>query len=169
MFGALMFSPVSKKDKQDLTSTELHLLQIITQLFLHTTDVRYLRTLNKFKEQEMIKTERTVELLVKYQNRVDEAEDLYKKQHHSAAAAAGTDSKDEVETYARHSEHGLGHVELATIVLAFLTTAGEPAVSTTQRIRDSERGRADRLNHEQLNLTTLLFCACVCLSASRAR
>ena len=72
VFGALMFCPVSRKDKADATAHEQHLLSIITQLFLHCVDVRYLRTLRKFQEQEMLKTERTVELLVKYQTRVSD-------------------------------------------------------------------------------------------------
>ena len=70
VFGTLMFQPQSKKDRADATATEMHLLQIITQLFLHCADVRYLRVLRKFQEQEMLKTERIVELLVKYQTRV---------------------------------------------------------------------------------------------------
>ena len=74
MFGALMFCPVTRKDKADATAHELHLLAIITQLFLHCADVRYMRLMRKFQEQEMIKTERTVELLVKYQMRVSKAE-----------------------------------------------------------------------------------------------
>lgn len=73
VFGTLMFNPQSKKDRADATATELHLLQIITQLFLHCADVRYLRVLRKFQEQEMLKTERIVELLVKYQTRVSAA------------------------------------------------------------------------------------------------
>jgi hypothetical protein len=81
VFGALMFNPVSKKDKSEQTAHENHLLSIITQLFLHTVDVRYLRVLRKFQEAEMVKTERTVELLVKYQTRVDEAEAKYKEEH----------------------------------------------------------------------------------------
>ncbi len=166
VFGSLMFSPSSRKDKADATAHELHLLAIITQLFLHTNDVRYLRTLRKFKEGEMIKTERIVELMVKYQNRVDEAEALYKKEHATAAAAstsaaaaaaaaaAASASKDDaVETYARQSEHGLGHVELATIVLAFLATAGEPAVSP---------------EHIQSGLRSIAACACAHRSAAAA-
>jgi beta-catenin-like protein 1 len=129
LFGALMFNPSSKKDKADQTRHEQHLLSILVQLLLHTSDVRYLRVLRKFTEQEMIKTERVVELLTKYSARVDDAERAWKQLHQrdgaaAAAAAAGSDELD-MERYARASEHGQAHVDFASIILAFLATAGE--------------------------------------------
>ena len=121
-----MFCPVSKADKASASATEHHLLQILTQLFLHCADIRYLRVLRKFQEQEMLKTERTVELLVKYQTRVDEAEAKYKAERGPGAAASSSNGEDDaITTYMRQSDHGLSHVESASIVLAFLATAGD--------------------------------------------
>jgi beta-catenin-like protein 1 len=129
LFGALMFNPSSKKDKADQTRHEQHLLSILVQLLLHTSDVRYLRVLRKFTEQEMIKTERVVELLTKYSARVEDAERAWKQLHQrdgaAAAAAAAGSAELDVERYARASEHGQAHVDFASIILAFLATAGE--------------------------------------------
>jgi len=127
VFAAYMSAATSKRDKSLATSTEQHLLNIITQLFLHSADIRYLRLLNKFKEQEMLKTERTVELLVKYQTRLDEAEAKHKADRESAASSSsmGHESDDAIESYLRQSDHGLQHVELAATILAFLATAGD--------------------------------------------
>jgi len=63
---------------------------------------------------------------------------LYAKSHGGAAAAASSSDVD-VEKYARASEHGLGHVELASIVLAFLATAGDAPL----------RERTDQLLNQQ--------------------
>jgi beta-catenin-like protein 1 len=137
VFASYMHEPTTKKERADQTAHEQHMLEILTQLFLHCVDVRYLRLRRKFEEQEMVKTERTVELLVKYQARVEEAEAKHKAEKagssNAAAAAASSSadvSEDELTVYARQSDHGLTHVELSSIILAFLATSGNKEVST---------------------------------------
>lgn len=140
VFGQLMFNPTTKKERADQTANELHLLEIIAQLFLHCADVRYLRLRRKFEEQDFIKVDRTVELLVKYQSRVDEAEAKHQSAKvadataaGAAAAAASSSSaapEDDAVVHARQSDHGLPHVEQASLILAFLATSGEGPLRT---------------------------------------
>jgi beta-catenin-like protein 1 len=130
IFGQYMFNPTTKKERADQTANELHLLEIISQLFLHTTDVRYLRLRRKFEEQGFIKVDRTVELLVKYQTRVDDAEAKHRSEKNgaggaAAAASSSSTAEDDVSVYDRQTDHGLTHVEQASIILAFLATSGD--------------------------------------------
>jgi len=136
LFGALMFNPVSKKDKALQTSLEQMLLSLSVSLFLETSSVRYLRLMRKFTEADHIKTERVVELLAKYLARVEDAERAWARDHpneakeeREALAAAGADPAAAeavmVERYARALEHGQAQVDSAAIILAFLATAGE--------------------------------------------
>ncbi len=47
-----------------------HMISAVAQLFMHLSDVRYARLLNKFQENEFEKIERLIELHEKYYKRV---------------------------------------------------------------------------------------------------
>ena len=151
VFGAYMYEPSTKKERSDQTANELYLLEIICQLFLHCVDIRYLRLRAKFEEQEMVKTERTVELLVKYQTRVDDAELKHRRENPDEEPVqpiteGGEISDGELLRYSRQSDHGLSHVEMASIIIAFLATSGNKKL----------RSRIDQLlNQQDLSMNDL--------------
>jgi hypothetical protein len=71
LFGQLMHPVATNKQKRALQlQAEEHLLSMITSLFLSCNDVRYLRTLNKFQEENFTKTNKLIELFVQYSQRV---------------------------------------------------------------------------------------------------
>uniref|UniRef100_A0A7S2U0P3 Beta-catenin-like protein 1 N-terminal domain-containing protein n=1 Tax=Lotharella oceanica TaxID=641309 RepID=A0A7S2U0P3_9EUKA len=112
---------VSKRLKQEIEATEEHVLSCIVQLFVHLSDVRYLRLLNKFRENGYEKVERLVELHDKYYSRLEDAERKYQREHPDEPV-------DEDELYMRRLDNGLYSLQMCALLIALICSAGEKGI-----------------------------------------
>jgi len=111
----------SKKLKKELEATEEHILIIIVQLFTNLSDIRYLRLLNKFRENGYEKIERLVELHEKYFARLEASEKEWKDSHPDQ-------EEDEDERYLRRLDSGLYCLQLCALIIALVASAGEKGI-----------------------------------------
>ncbi|GAB5365653.1 hypothetical protein AAMO2058_001076400 [Amorphochlora amoebiformis] len=102
-------------------ATEEHILHCIVQLFIHLSDIRYLRLLNKFQENGYEKIERLIELHEKYFQRLEDSEMAWKKSHPNQ-------TEDEDERYVRRLDSGLFCLQLCAFIIALITTAGDEGI-----------------------------------------
>mmetsp|Transcript_17465 Transcript_17465/g.26179 ORF Transcript_17465/g.26179 Transcript_17465/m.26179 type:complete len:589 (+) Transcript_17465:75-1841(+) len=112
---------ISKKHRKELEANEEHILHCIVQLFLHLSDVRYLRLLNKFQENGFEKIERLVELHEKYFRYLEDQELAWKRDHPGKV-------EDPDVRYHRRLEGGLYCLQLCALLLALISSAGEKTI-----------------------------------------
>lgn len=133
LFWFFMKRQKGKSDKTYEQEDEEHVMSIITQCFLNMADVRFLRLIRKFQENEFQKVERLMELYNKYYRKVEDAEIAWRREHpfhrrkkviDSEAGAKEQAEADEAE-YMRRIEAGLFSLQNISLTLGFVATAGD--------------------------------------------
>eukprot|EP00808_Paulinella_micropora_P007634 g65678.t1 len=139
-----VFMGRGKKSQKTQGQTEEHTVSILAQLFMHLSDVRYLRLLAKFQENEYEKVERLIEcvrasggdddeneyekverLIELYESWYRKIEEVESKALRQAKREGRMDEEDEEERYLRRIEAGLFTLQLIAFVLGFVSTAGD--------------------------------------------
>merc|ERR1712129_367491 len=106
---------IKKKYKKhnDKEKMEEYVASILVQLFCHLSDLHLARLVNKFKERDMQKIDRLIELHAKY---IDKMEEVDEKK---------TNDDDSDERYAHRLENGLYCLQMIDIVIAFVYTVDD--------------------------------------------
>mmetsp|Transcript_6849 Transcript_6849/g.10833 ORF Transcript_6849/g.10833 Transcript_6849/m.10833 type:complete len:366 (+) Transcript_6849:738-1835(+) len=118
----------TKKLRKELEESEEHVLSCIVQLFANLSDIRYLRLLNKFKENGYEKVERLVEVHEKYFSRVENAENAYLEEHPELQSERPSSEKYQVERYMRRIDNGLHSLQLCSVIIALVCSAGNTGI-----------------------------------------
>ncbi len=122
IFSAFMAKgKVPKKLRAQAEKSEEHILACIAQLFVRLSDMRYLRTLNKFRENEYEKVERLAELYEKYYRRLEDSEAEWKTSHPGK-------TEDPDERYERRLDVGLFPLQLCALIIALVSSAGDRGI-----------------------------------------
>eukprot|EP00462_Mataza_sp_D1_P011188 CAMPEP_0175157706 /NCGR_PEP_ID=MMETSP0087-20121206/22366_1 /TAXON_ID=136419 /ORGANISM="Unknown Unknown, Strain D1" /LENGTH=582 /DNA_ID=CAMNT_0016445375 /DNA_START=35 /DNA_END=1783 /DNA_ORIENTATION=+ len=133
LFAVLMKKRKKKERKFEMGRDE-HITSLLVQMFIHLSDVRYLRLLRKFQENDYQKIERLVELYVLYCDRVSvgeqqwrEANPLHLRPKRRKKTEENKDDPDteEEEAYTRRVENGLFILQSVSFVIGFVATAGD--------------------------------------------
>lgn len=157
LFAVFVGRVKTKKKKQkhgELNAVEEHVVSILVQLFSALSDVQYLRVLRKFQENDFEKIERLVELHEKYLDKSEIAERSWlklngKSKHANQNSNSNSNSNgnengkgkekesegengltedDKDMLYFHKIDNGLCTLQLIDIIIAFVSTSGEPTI-----------------------------------------
>eukprot|EP00457_Paulinella_chromatophora_P005290 gb/GEZN01005306.1/.p1 GENE.gb/GEZN01005306.1/~~gb/GEZN01005306.1/.p1 ORF type:complete len:579 (+),score=130.81 gb/GEZN01005306.1/:33-1769(+) len=117
-----VFMGKGKKSSKTIAQTQEHVVSMLAQLFINLSDVRYLRLLKKFQENEYEKVERLIELYEEWYKKIEEVENKVVRR---AKREGRMNDEDEETRYLRRIDAGLFTLQLIAFVLGFVSTSGD--------------------------------------------